>query len=244
MVTDFKFSGTCSQLCGTIRPWQPRKPHPRPSQGSVARVSLLEADAKAASIRPPKLSTGQLSLRGSRLSRGSSTGLTLETLAEKVVDLASSLTPYEVGRWTQAVRNALPVLLGQIFTYFTISKLQARSGRCSGRVGLGRRRASQSTIQILTILRLLGTTHVQLRQHLCVCHSEPPGLQPLENLFTVFLGQNLGTSRRSTRPGSFATYSRRKSTRRSWKILGLEILLKTQCHVSLPRTLQRASSPV
>ena len=28
----------------------------------------------------------------------------------------------EVGRWTQAVSKALPVLLGQIFAYFTISK--------------------------------------------------------------------------------------------------------------------------
>ena len=44
-----------------------------------------------------------------------SVGLTLETLAEKMVDLASSLTTGEVGMWTQAVRNALPVLLNQIF---------------------------------------------------------------------------------------------------------------------------------
>ena len=49
-------------------------------------------------------------------------GLTLEKLSETVVTLASTLRPCEVGRWTQAAREALPVLLGQIFAYFTISK--------------------------------------------------------------------------------------------------------------------------
>ena len=49
-------------------------------------------------------------------------GLTLEKDSETVVTLASTLRPCEVGRWTQAARNILPVLLGQIFAYFTISK--------------------------------------------------------------------------------------------------------------------------
>ena len=151
------------------RPWQPRKTHPRPSQGSLARVSLLEADAKAASSRSPKLSTGQLSLRGMKLSRGSSTKFRCVVLRRthvgnarrRMVDLASSLTPCEVGKWTQAVRNARPVLLGQIFAYFTTSKsgqsykhvvgdAQDESDLAEGVL------LKAHNIQILTILRLLG----------------------------------------------------------------------------------------
>jgi len=102
-------------------------------------------------------------------------GLTLETLAERVVDLASSLTPCEVGRWTQAVRNALPVLLGQIFAYFTIS----RSGQSYKHVVGDAQDESDlaegvllkaHNIQILTILRLLGydscATETDLASHL------------------------------------------------------------------------------
>ena len=49
-------------------------------------------------------------------------GLTLENFTEEVVTLASTLAPCEVGRWTQAVRYAFLVLIGQIFAYFTISR--------------------------------------------------------------------------------------------------------------------------
>ena len=49
-------------------------------------------------------------------------GLTLQKKSETVVTLASTVRPCEVGRWIQAVRNTLLVLLGQIFAYFAISK--------------------------------------------------------------------------------------------------------------------------
>ena len=93
-----------------------------------------------------------------------SSGLTLENLAEEVVTLASTLASTlancEVGRWTQAVRNALPLLLGQIFAYFTISM----SGQSYTRVmddqivcELAETVLLKAhNIQILTILRLLG----------------------------------------------------------------------------------------
>jgi len=67
-------------------------------------------------------------------------GLTLWNLAEKVVTLASTVAFCEVGRGTQAVRKALPVLLGQIFrplhNFQVGTELHARDGR-SDRVGPG-----------------------------------------------------------------------------------------------------------
>ena len=93
-----------------------------------------------------------------------SSGLTLENLAEEVVTLASTLASTlancDVGRWTQAVRNALPLLLDQIFAYFTISM----SGQSYTRVmddqivcELAETVLPKAhNIQILTILRLLG----------------------------------------------------------------------------------------
>ena len=61
-----------------------------------------------------------------------SCGLTLENLAQTVVTLASTLRPCEVGRWTQAVRNILPVLPGPIFENFTISKSGQSHPRVTG----------------------------------------------------------------------------------------------------------------
>ena len=101
-------------------------------------------------------------------------GLTLENLAEEVVALASTLASCEVGRWTQAVRNALPLLLGQKFAYFTISI----SGQSYTRVmddqivcELAETVLLKAhNIQILTILRLLGydsgNTDTDLASHI------------------------------------------------------------------------------
>ena len=56
----------------------------------------------------------------------------MEKLSETVVTLASTLRPCEVGRWTQAVRNTLLALLGQIFAFFAISKSGQSNQRVTG----------------------------------------------------------------------------------------------------------------
>ena len=78
------------------------------------------------------------------------------------VTLPSTLAPCEVGRWTQAARNALLLFLGQNICYFTISM----SGQSYTRV-MDNQIVCQlaktvllkaHNTQILTISRSLGTT--------------------------------------------------------------------------------------